>query len=69
MEINKKQIELIRLTPSEGCYLTKKHRADDEEIVFSKEILTTDTNAEEIWIDITEEEAKILQPSYFTINN
>lgn len=61
MEINKKQIELITLVPSENHFLTRKDRKDNEEVILSKQVILGRTDSPDNWMEITEAEGNKLQ--------
>lgn len=61
MEIAKKQIVLTTLRPSEGYYLTRADRQDNQEVILSKEVILGKTDTPENWKEITIEEGDRLQ--------
>ena len=61
MEINKKQIELTTLTPSEGNYLTRADRKSNEEVILSKHVILGKTDKPENWVEIPEAEGEKLR--------
>ena len=61
MEISKKQVELVTLKPSEGMYLTRKDRKDNEEVILSKQVILGKTDAPENWVEIAEAEGEKLR--------
>lgn len=52
MEISKKQIELIALTPSENHYLTRRDRKDNEEVILSNGVILGKTDSPDNWTEI-----------------
>lgn len=55
MEIQKKQIELITLTPNKGMYLTQANRGEDAPVM-SKKVILGKNDKPENWIEIPIEE-------------
>lgn len=55
MEIQKKQIELITLTPNEGMYITQANRGENEPIM-SKKVILGKNDKPENWVEIPIEE-------------
>lgn len=61
MEISKKQIELVTLKPSEGMYLTRKDRKDNEEVILSESVILGRTDSPDNWFEISHEEGERLR--------
>lgn len=61
MKISKKQIELVTLTPSEGMYLTRKDRKDNEEVILSEGVTLGRTDSPGNWIEISHAEGEKLR--------
>lgn len=59
MEITKRQIELITLTPREGYYLTQANLKDNEEVILSLSVTLGKLDTLDNWreIEIAEGEA------------
>ena len=58
----KESVMSIRvIEPSDGYYLTKRNRNENEDLILSKKVVLSAKDSPEIWMEISEEEGDRLK--------
>lgn len=54
-------INIRVIEPSEGYYLTKRNRNENEDLILSKKVVLSAKDSPENWMEISEEEGEALR--------